>query len=309
MIPDWEANSVFFSDLLPRALPALWERLQAVLVANGIRPRLVSGTRDIWVRDFLPVQAATGRFVKFRYDPDYLRGFGHLRTRDDICGHLPFLRGLRFSPLRLDGGNLVYSRRLVIVTDKIFQENRGRSQATLRADLCAVLGVDRCLVIPAEPGDLFGHADGVVHLLDEETVVASDYTAVDSDYGRRLHATFTGAGLRMEVLPYRPAASVRRGVPSAVGNYVNFARVGRLVLVPAYGFPEDKTVRRRLLALLPNSYVVSVPCRDLARRGGVLHCASWTPRLPPEYLDPQNLEDHCSRSSPPIFLNCHGHNC
>jgi agmatine deiminase len=280
MIPDWEANSVFFSALLPRALPAFWGRLQAILAAYGIRPRLVGGTRDIWVRDFLPVQSAKGRFAKFRYAPEYLRGFDHLRTPDEVCSRLPFLRGLRFSPLRLDGGNLVASRRLAIVTDRIFQLNRGRSQAAVCDMLCDLLEVPRCLVIPPEPGDLFGHADGVVRFLDETSVVINDYRREDPGYGGRLHATLAGAGLHVEVLPYRPGGTARNGVPSAVGNYTNFVRVGRFVVVPAYDLPEDDVARCRLQTLLPEAQVVSLPSRDLARRGGVLHCISWTIRLP-----------------------------
>ncbi len=281
MAPDWEADTVFFAASLPYELPAFWRRLEAALARNAVEPRLVHGAKDIWVRDFLPVQTTPDRFVKFRYDPDYLRGFGRLRTGNDVCRGLPFLAGLRFSPLRMDGGNLVASRRLAIITDKAFWENRTRSRAAVCASLCDLLGGARCLVIPAEPGDIFGHADGVVQFLDETTVAVNDYSATSPRYARRLHAVLAGAGSRVEILPFSPDASIHRGVPSAVGNYVNCLRVGRLILVPAYGRAEDSVARRRLQALLPGSNVVSVPCRELARRGGVLHCVSWTARLAP----------------------------
>jgi len=279
MVPDWETNAVFFAASLPHVLPGLWHRLAAALARNGVEPRLVGGTKDIWVRDFLPVQAAPRRFVKFRYEPDYLRGFGHLRTGEEVCERLSFLGNLRHSSLRLDGGNMVSSRQVVILTDKAYRENRTWSRPGFRAALRATLGVARCLVIPAEPGDCFGHADGVVRFLDERSVVVNDHSAQDPSYGRRLREILTRAGLRVEVLPYRPDTSVNDGVPSAVGNYLNFLQVGPLILVPAYGAPEDEPARRRLESLLPGAQVIPIPCAELAARGGVLHCASWTVRL------------------------------
>ena len=279
MVPDWETNAVFFAASLPRVLPGLWHRLAAALARNGVEPRPVEDTKDIWVRDFLPVQATPGRFVKFRYDPDYLRGYGHRRTGAEICEHLSFLGNLQHSPLRLDGGNVVASRQVVILTDKAYSENRTWSRRAFRAALRATLGAERCLVIPAEPGDCFGHADGVVRFFDERSVVVNDHSVQDPSYGRQLRGILTRAGLRVEVLPYRPDTSVNDGVPSAIGNYLNFLQVGSLVLAPAYGRAEDESARHRLESLLPEARVISIPCSELAARGGVLHCASWTVRL------------------------------
>ena len=75
MIPDWQSNTVFFSELLPNRHPAIWEELSDVLQRNGVTVRLLTGTKDIWVRDFMPVQitgaSGTARcFVKFVFDPD-----------------------------------------------------------------------------------------------------------------------------------------------------------------------------------------------------------------------------------------------
>ena len=71
MVPDWLANRIYFSDLLVRKHDLLWEHLARLLDSNGIDYGLLAGTRDIWVRDYMPVQVADDDFVMFRYEPDY----------------------------------------------------------------------------------------------------------------------------------------------------------------------------------------------------------------------------------------------
>ncbi|MCI0462776.1 MAG: agmatine deiminase family protein [Gemmataceae bacterium] len=279
MIPDWETNAVVFAASLPKEFPAVWDRLETALARHAVRPLLVEGMNDIWARDILPVQVDHGRFVKFRFSPAYLRGFEHLITGDDICQRLPCLGRVQFAGIRLDGGNLVASRRLAVLTERAYRDNAKWRRADFRRALCELLAVEECLLIPVEPGDLFGHADGVLRFLDEGTVVVNDYARAAPGYGRRLHAALARAGLRVEVLPYAPDPTVEDGVPSCVGNFVNYLRVGSLVLIPAYGRREDEQARKRLQDLLPTCTVVPVKCADLARRGGALHCVSWSVRL------------------------------
>ena len=282
MIPDWETNAVVFAASLPGEFPTLWGRLESALEGNGVRPRLVEGTKDVWVRDFLPVQADHDRFVKFRFAPAYLRGFEHLLTGEEICQRIPFLGRPQFAAIRLDGGNLVASRSLAVLTERVYRDNPGWRRADFRKALCELLAVKECLFIPVEPGDLFGHADGMLRFLDERTVVVNDYARVHPGYGRRLNSVLTRAGLRLETLPYFPEPTAEGGVPSCVGNFVNYLRVGNLVLIPSYGRPEDEPARQRLQGMVPTCTVVPVECAGLARRGGGLHCASWSVRLATE---------------------------
>ena len=54
------------------------------------------------------------------------------------------------------------------------------------------------------------------------------------------------------------------GMPSAVGNYVNFLRVGTVLIVPSYGLAEDGKAREILERYFPNCSVNALDCRDLA---------------------------------------------
>jgi agmatine deiminase len=275
MVPDWETDSVSFSDLLPVRHWELWERLAGVLKEAGVNYRLLTGTRDIWVRDFMPVQIAAGEFLLFRYRPDYLQGHEDLITPEEArCSVVP-KRNLRKSDIALDGGNVVAGVGRAILTDKVFRENRSRDRQALQEELARVFRAE-CIFIPSEPGDEIGHADGVVRFLDKDTVLVNDYSKLEPRYEEKLKGVWQRHKLTVERLPYFWTDEKRDGIYSAVGNYVNFLRIGRLVVVPAYGVPQDDLACRALERLLPGASVVPLRCEELARDGGVLNCVSWT---------------------------------
>jgi agmatine deiminase len=83
MIADLENNLVYASDLLEDRFPALVDGLRRILCEHGVPLRIIRSTRDVWCRDFMPVQVAPGQFVRFCYGPDYLRGHEHLITRPE----------------------------------------------------------------------------------------------------------------------------------------------------------------------------------------------------------------------------------
>jgi agmatine/peptidylarginine deiminase len=66
------------------------------------------------------------------------------------------------------------------------------------------------------------------------------------------------------------------GMPSAVGNYVNFLRVASLIVVPSYEIDADEVALATVAAIFPQLAVEPHDCRDLAKRGGVLNCCMWT---------------------------------
>ncbi len=275
----FRTDLVHFSALLPARHPDLWSRLVVVLDDAGVPHRLIEGTRDIWVRDFMPVQVSEDEFVLFDYRPDYLRGHEHLITPDEARGVVPPGGRLRRCGINLDGGNVVAAREQTILTDKVYKENPGRDRAWLRAELAEVLRAE-VAVVPKEPDDVIGHADGVVRFIEDGTVVVNDYTRVDPGYGDRLEGALRRHGFAIERLPHFRVEEEHDGIPSAVGNYANFLRVGSLVVLPAYGVAQDDLACRALERLLPGARVVSLRCEGLAREGGVLNCVAWTVRSP-----------------------------
>ncbi|GIW80241.1 MAG: hypothetical protein KatS3mg105_2048 [Gemmatales bacterium] len=279
MIADWDTNYVFVSDLLEQRHPQIFASLRTV-VPLGI----IAGTADVWCRDYMPVQVNDKRFCQFVYQPDYLRGWEHLITPAERC-RLAFMSDYQQASIILDGGNVVASRSKAILTDKVFWENKEYKERELRIRLADALEAD-CLFIPWDEQDETGHADGVVRFLSEDRVLMNDYSRVDPEYGHTVSAVLKEAGLEIEMLPMfedeRPRK--RDGISSAVGIYVNYLRVGNIVILPAYDRPEDDLALEKVSEVLPNATVHQINCCRLAKEGGVLNCVSWTVKLEQEGL-------------------------
>lgn len=281
MIADCDTNVVFVADTLEPRFPQVHRGLKTILDSHGIPLRIIPGTRDIWCRDYMPVQAAGDRFVQFRYEPDYLTGkFRHLRADGKIGPTLPWIENCVQSDLVLDGGNVVACRNNVILTEKVLVANPRLGRGGLLAELENLLEVERVILIPPEPEDVTCHADGVVRFVDEGAVLVNEYQNLDQDYRNRLLRAFEGTGLNVVEIPYNPDPGVFEGMPSAVGNYVNFLRVGPLFVVPSYGLDQDDIVMNTLATEFSHLTLMSLDCRALARHGGVLNCCTWTIKDP-----------------------------
>jgi agmatine deiminase len=270
-------NLVFISDRLPARHPTLVDGLGRILADHGIPLRTIAGTRDVWCRDYMPVQLAPREFLQYRYKPDYLReGFEHLMTRSGDIAPIPEVESYSTLDIFLDGGNVVRRGNRCIVTEKILRENPGLGRGDLLGRLREALGVDDLIVIPKEPYDIVGHADGVVRFRDDGLVVINDYSEAAPWYGRRHRSILRRAGLESVRLQYRPEEVSGGDIPSAIGCYVDFLMVRGLVVVPVYGREEDEQACRIIEANTSGRGVVPLDCTDLARGGGVLNCATWS---------------------------------
>jgi agmatine deiminase len=269
MVVDGERNFVYVSDLLAGRFPSIYEGLERILGEHGIGFGVVGGTKDIWIRDYAPIQVdENGSFVLFQYFPDYLRDeHRHLITdADGMFTSLPGVRSCEVSGIVLDGGNVVRHRDKAIVTDKVFPENRGIGPVELRQELRRLLRVETLVEIPVEPGDEVGHADGVVRFVDGSTVVINDYRRVDVAYRRVLRRKLGAAGLNMVEIAYCPDLDASTDIPSAVGNYVNYLQVGGLLVVSSYGQEEDLMAREALSRVFPTNSIRTLPSLGRRRR-------------------------------------------
>lgn len=274
MIAEWDTNHLFISNLLEKDT-ALLASLRSVL--NGVPIHIIPNTSDIWCRDYMPIQLDENTFCQFIYNPDYLQGFQHLVTPPEKC-LLPFMKHYREEPIVLDGGNVVTSRAKVILTDKIYKENPSIERPRLR-DLLAQVFKAECIFIPKEPYDIIGHSDGVVRFVSDNCVLINDYTVVDPNYGVKLRSLLENKGLEVDTLPmFQETGVARHSLQSAVGIYINYLRVGNIVVLPGYDREEDDIAMKKMHQVIPNAVVHQVPCRSLAEQGGVLNCVSWTIR-------------------------------
>jgi agmatine deiminase len=274
MIPDWQVNTVFLPTLLLARYPSVSASLQDVLSSHAVEVRVLSDVRDIWARDYSPIQVASGRLVQFRYEPDYLAENPELRTGREVAEQFHEFGEVEHSDINLDGGNVVASEHTAILTDKIYRENPTWERAGLRAEIRRLLQVDQLIVIPKEPYDLIGHADAMVRFIDEKSVLVNNYSRLDRPFGERLLKALQRQGLKTELLPYFHEKHSRSEIPSAVGCFTNFLRTERLLILPAFGSKFDEVALGKLESGFPVLPIVPLDCTNLAREGGILNCVT-----------------------------------
>jgi agmatine deiminase len=148
----------------------------------------------------------------------------------------------------------------------------------LRKTLPELFQVKETILIPKEPYDPIGHADGLVRFIDENTVLVNDYSAIDKGFGRRLRAIFKKHRLEWEELPYLISGLGDDGIQSAIGCFINYLRVQQVIVVPTFGIKQDDRAVCRMEQLFPDATIVPLRCEDLARKGGVLNCCTWSLR-------------------------------
>lgn len=276
MILDRDCNVVFTADSLEPRFPEIHRALGAILGEHGVPLRTIPGTLDVWCRDYMPVQTAEGRFVQFRYEPDYLTGkHRRLRADGEIGSNTPWLRECSRSRIVLDGGNVVAWNDRAIFADKIFRENPGLNEEAVVEALKTELALSVLIVVPREPYDPIGHSDWMACWLNERTVLINGYATVGERFRRRVRACFDRREMDVIELPYEPRPGGSRGIPTAAGNWMNFLQIRDVVIVPTFGLRGDRPALDVLKAVHPGHTIESVDCRALALEGGLLHCVTW----------------------------------
>ena len=243
--------------------------LTAALGTHNIPYRFLPNTKDIWVRDFMPVRTRSGKLVSFRYEPSYLRDCPALRTdfRRDIAPQLALTP--LYADINLDGGNVVFSPSgaRVLISDRVFSENPERPPAALVHELSELLEAE-VLIIPSLKSDMTGHADGMVRFLDDRTVLCNRPLS-PRGFEQQVKRAVQDCGLDAVGFPFVPTGGV-----SAVGCYLNFLETERAVFLPVFGIEQDaeaETFARQLFS----KEIVPANIREIAQQGGCLNCISW----------------------------------
>lgn len=246
------------------------ERLFATLTAHGIQYELLKNTRDIWLRDYMPVKTKSGKYVSFRYEPSYLANAPQLRTdfKTDIAPNFK-VDNLVYTDINLDGGNVVFSpsKEKVIISDRVFSENSEYDKNTLLLELEKLLEAS-VFIIPSLKSDMTGHADGMVRFVGENTVVAN---APLSPYGfeTKVKKSLQKYGFNVIDFPYFYSKG-----GSAVGCYLNFLETEKTIFLPMFGVDTDNGAINKAKSVF-NKKIIPVNINEIAEYGGLLNCISW----------------------------------
>lgn len=279
-------KAVYHSDLLLTRYESVFLSIDEILYNYNIKYIGIPHTKDVWCRDYMPVAGADGRLVQFVYYPRYLRDryYAKLITTPTCYRTLPFAAEVQESVIILDGGAIEIFGSTGIVTERVFEDNYWYCRKELVQKLKETLELSTLVVIPVEPGDVTGHADGVLRFVNEKCVIMNDYSSLGENarlYGQIVVERLRAYGIHdIGLMPYSPTfRDGPGGFPEAIGCYINFLRVDNLLILPKFGIPADDAAINRCKEIFSGYAVETVDCKELARAGGVLNCISWETNL------------------------------
>ena len=275
-------ETVYFSALLKERYPDTCGRLTALLEEYGIPCRFLQGTRDIWCRDYMPVQTVSGKLVQFRYEPSYLKGKPEWEASRTDPAEVCRANGItpdKCSGINLDGGNVLLCGDRAVISDRIFTENPDSDKQQLLAELADLLEAE-IIVIPAQKGDMTGHADGMVRFINRDTLLGNDRATEYKYWAQGIDAVLQRYRMHYEDVPFFYDYKDPKHPHHAIGIYVNYLQVGNLLVLPVFNVPGNKDAEAlaRIRALFPAHTVVPFNCNDIALEGGLLNCITWTLR-------------------------------
>ena len=270
MITNFETNKVYFAQGLSSAV---FENAANSLVSafhdshvNWAKIPCTHSPQHIWVRDYMPVQVGRDRFIKFRYEPDYL--MGSPKYKPDVHSILSQLCiDVCCSPINLDGGNIISCGDKVIMTDKIFKENPQYSRNRLIEELTELLEAELVL-IPWDIYEEYGHADGMVRYMGNGNVLLNNYCDFDKALHKKLLAALS-PHFNITELHYDTFTDMSWA-------YLNFLHMGHQIFIPLIDDRLGEKAFRQIAEAFPNCHCHPVQnCESIVNEGGALNCCTW----------------------------------
>ena len=262
-----KTKNIYFSELLHKCYPKVFNNLKSILNKHGYKVNTLKNTKDIWIRDFMPLSTKDGLF-QYIYTPDYLNNHKDIVLRTDPNECISELKlTIKKINLVIDGGNMVMFNDTIIMTDKIYTEN-----PSLKHDKKILESFfhmfKKVVVIPRDPhkDEIYGHADGMVRFISENhLLINSEYPKT---FKNKLHTILIQAGFTYTEL------KVKEDTKYAWG-YINFLHLDDLIIQPSIDKVNDVYVKNKLELLYPNATVELCDARPLVKKGGVFNCVTW----------------------------------
>ena len=239
---------------------------------------IVRSTDSIWIRDYGPHfvwQSGTRVIADSHYYPTRpVDNFIPTMLAENTFVEPPYPMGLYYS-----GGNFQPGpNRSGFVTSLIQQDNADLSVQQIADLYQAYQGIDTLHLFPRLPStvDGTGHIDMWMYLIDEDTVVISQFLP---------GSNATAIQITNDAVPYMEnlGFTVYRTPAWNVGfthyTYANAFRVNDRIFVPIYGpgnanyLDDDQTALAAWEAAAgPSVEIVPIDCYDIIPAAGAIHC-------------------------------------
>jgi len=266
---------------------------------------------DVWVRDVGPVfvKGSSGELIVTDWN---FNGWGEAAAvieRDrNVAAAIAALLGLRreVGGIVTEGGAIEVNGTgtLMATRSSILNPNRnpGQLQHEAEATLSQLLGVSNFIWLSgASPADCYRLGDATDFHVDlvarfaGQNVVLANHTDDDSDprkpfmdrHVAELRESTDEAGAALDVIPLPcpqmqsistvrfsgTSVDVPPGSPTDA-SYSNYLVTNGLVLVPAYGRPEDAQAKAIIAEHFPGREVIGISAISMTEQGGAVHCVT-----------------------------------
>ena len=269
---------VYMSELLKTNYPETCSRLIKILEMHDVKYAFLKGTKDIWCRDYMPIQTESGKFIQFKYNPSYLKGNKEWEASRSDVKEVCRVNGIeaQFSDINLDGGNVLICDGRAILSNRIFSENSNWDKEKLVNELSKLLECE-IIIIPAENDDMTGHADGMVRFVNRNTILGNKLANEYKYWREGMEKVIEQYGLKYIDVPFFLPKDPKHP-HSAIGIYVNYLEVNNLIVLPVFGRDEDKQAVDVLRQAFPDRVIETIDYNDVAQEGGLLNCTTWVVR-------------------------------
>lgn len=269
-------QTVYLSELLRTKFPTSCENLIKILEKHNVKYAFLKGTKDIWCRDYMPIQTTSGKFIQFKYDPSYLRGEKEWEESRSDVREVCRLNNInaKFSEINIDGGNVLLCDGRAILSDRIFSENPDWNHDELVREVSKLLESE-VIIIPAQHGDMTGHADGMVRFVNKDTILGNRLADEYKYWREGMQKVIVQYGLRYIDVPFLTDTKDAKHPISAIGIYVNYLEVNDLIVLPVFGRDEDSQVINILKEAFPSRTIETINYNEVAQEGGLLNCSTW----------------------------------
>lgn len=267
---------VYLSSLLLDKFPKTCTDLIEILKKHNVSYKFLKGTKDIWCRDYMPIQTPSGKLVQFRYEPSYLKGKKEwVESRSDVeevCKQNNL--HVTFSNINLDGGNVLMCEDRAIISSRIFTENPEYSDKDLLVSELEKLLEVEVIIIPCQNSDMTGHADGMVRFVNRNIILGNNREREYAYWRKGINEVIDKYKLTYIDVPFLELPHDKKHPISAIGIYVNFLNLDNLIVLPIFNKPEDKEVVDIIRKAFPQKSIETIDYNEVALEGGLLNCTT-----------------------------------
>lgn len=278
MVSNKDTNTVYFSEKLrsDKHFTKTCNALTELLDKHSIKYDFLKATKDIWCRDYMPIQIGKGKFVQFRYEPSYLSNKIELQSDPKEVCKINHIKP-QFSKINLDGGNVVNWSDRVIISDRVFNENPEYSGKNKLISEIEKLIEAEIIIIPQIKSDMTGHADGMVRFVDRNTVLGNDRNQEYKYWKEGINKALKEKGIDYIDIPFLQHKE-KKYPDHAIGCYVNYLEVGNLIVLPIFETEKNKDleVYDKFIEIFPDRKIETINYNKIGLYGGLLNCTTWT---------------------------------